>query len=173
MTGPTTKPETTQDSAKPVVASSDEQTSLESHRRFRARLRGGHEVPPRDTPARGTALFHLRPDGAELDFELIVHDIRNVVAAHLHLGAQGVNGPIVAVLFGPVPPGGGRREGVIARGTLRTGNLVGPLAGHPLADLVAEMRAGHAYVNVNTDDGVPPADTGPGDFPGGEIRGQV
>jgi hypothetical protein len=50
---------------------------------------------------------------------------------------------------------------------------VGLLAGHPLADLVAEMRAGRAYVNVHTDDGVPSPDTGPGDCPGGEIRGQI
>jgi hypothetical protein len=26
---------------------------------------------------------------------------------------------------------------------------------------------------VHTNDGVPPTDTGPGDFPGGEIRGQI
>jgi hypothetical protein len=28
-------------------------------------------------------------------------------------------------------------------------------------------------VNVHTNDGVDPADSGPGDFPGGEIRGQI
>jgi hypothetical protein len=26
---------------------------------------------------------------------------------------------------------------------------------------------------VHTNDGVPPINTGPGDFPGGEIRGQI
>jgi len=175
MTGPTAMPESSQDPAKSAVTSTEEQTSLDSHRRrsIRARLRGGNEVPARDTPAHGTAVFRLRRDGTELDFELAVHDIHNVVAAHIHLGAPAVNGPIVAFLFGPSPPGGGRREGVIARDTIRSGNLVGPLAGHPLADLVSEIRAGRAYVNVHTDDGVPPADTGPGDFPGGEIRGQI
>jgi hypothetical protein len=35
------------------------------------------------------------------------------------------------------------------------------------------MRNGNAYVNVHTNDGVDPPDTGPGDFPGGEIRGQI
>src|SRR5262249_42264980 len=93
MTGPRT-PEMTPDSTKSAVTSSDEQTTVESHRRrsFRTRLRGGNEVPPRDTPARGTALFRLRRDGTELDFELVVHDIRNVVAAHIPPGAPGVNG---------------------------------------------------------------------------------
>jgi Zn-finger nucleic acid-binding protein len=36
-----------------------------------------------------------------------------------------------------------------------------------------EMRAGNTYVNVHTSDGVAPINTGPGDFPGGEIRGQI
>jgi len=35
------------------------------------------------------------------------------------------------------------------------------------------MRDGGAYVNVHTNDGVAPGNTGPGDFPGGEIRGQL
>jgi hypothetical protein len=39
--------------------------------------------------------------------------------------------------------------------------------------VVAAMETGNTYVNVRTNDRVPPIDTGPGDFPGGEIRGQV
>jgi len=35
------------------------------------------------------------------------------------------------------------------------------------------MRNGGAYVNIHTDDGIAPPNTGPGDFPGGEIRGQL
>ena len=50
---------------------------------------------------------------------------------------------------------------------------MGPLAGQPLAELVDQMRAGNAYINVHTNDGVAPINTGPGDFPGGEIRGQI
>jgi hypothetical protein len=34
------------------------------------------------------------------------------------------------------------------------------------------MRSGNAYVNVHTNDGVAPTNSGPGDFPGGEVRGQ-
>ena len=50
-------------------------------------------------------------------------------------------------------------------------NLVGPLAGQPLSAMVEALNSGNAYVNVHTNDGVPPAGTGPGDLPGGEIRG--
>jgi hypothetical protein len=36
-----------------------------------------------------------------------------------------------------------------------------------------QIGSGATYVNVHTNDGVPPPDTGPEDFPGGEIRGQI
>jgi hypothetical protein len=52
-------------------------------------------------------------------------------------------------------------------------NLVGALAGQPLSALIDALRNGNAYVNVHTNDGVAPTDTGPGDFPSGEIRGQI
>ena len=35
------------------------------------------------------------------------------------------------------------------------------------------MDAGQAYVNVHTNDGMDPPNTGPGDFPGGEVRGDI
>lgn len=136
-------------------------------------LNGGEEVPARDTNARGNALFSLSDDGLTLSFKLIVANIDNVVASHIHIGPAGVNGPVVLFLYGPVPAGGGTLNGVIAEGTATGANLVGPLAGQPLSALIAHMTAGNAYVNVHTNDGVAPANTGPGDFPGGEIRGQI
>ena len=39
--------------------------------------------------------------------------------------------------------------------------------------VLAAIASGATYVNVHTNDGVPPPNTGPGDFPGGEIRGQT
>jgi hypothetical protein len=51
--------------------------------------------------------------------------------------------------------------------------LEGDLEGRSLGSLVRQMRAGNTYVNLHMDDGVAPPDTGPGDFPGGEIRGQI
>jgi len=140
---------------------------------FRTPLSGAEEVPARDTLARGFASFQLSPDGTELDYRLIVANIDNVVASHIHVGPEGVNGPVVAFLFGPAAPAGGRLNGVIATGTITAANLIGPLAGQPLSALIDQMEAGNTYVNVHTNDGVDPIDTGPGDFPGGEIRGQV
>jgi hypothetical protein len=35
------------------------------------------------------------------------------------------------------------------------------------------MSTGNAYVNLHTNDGVDGINTGPGDFPGGEIRADI
>ena len=138
-----------------------------------ATLSGAQEVPARATPARGTAVFQLSADGTELTYRLIVANIHNVVAAHIHLGTADVNGPVVAFLYGNQPPGGGRSDGVLATGTITAADLTGNLDGRPLSELIDAMASGGAYVNVHTNDGVAPTNTGPGDFPGGEIRGQI
>lgn len=136
-------------------------------------LSGDEEVPARETRARGAAIFHLSDDGTSLDYKLNVANIENVVQAHIHVGAFGVNGPVVVFLYGLVPAGGGRINGGIAAGTLRATDFIGPLAGKSMDDLLAEILAGNTYVNVHTNDGVGSPNTGPGDFPGGEIRGQI
>ena len=62
---------------------------------------------------------------------------------------------------------------MLAKGTITEDDLVGPLAGADLDALLAQMRAGNTYVNVHTNDGDGTPNEGPGDFPGGEIRGQI
>jgi hypothetical protein len=136
-------------------------------------LRGAEEVPPRETRARGAALLLAQNNETTLGFVLTVKRIRNVVQAHIHIGPKGANGPVTAFLYGPVAPNGGPEQGVLAIGEVTNASLIGPLAGKTIADLLVEIRAGNAYVNVHTDDGVAPPNTGPGDFPGGEVRGQI
>jgi hypothetical protein len=138
-----------------------------------AHLSARDEVPSNQSLAQGQAIFHLSADGTQLDYKLIAANIDNVVFAHIHLAPAGVNGPVVAFLFGPDAAGGGRFSGVLAQGTVTEGDLIGPLAGQPFAALVEAMLAGNTYVNVHTDDGIAPAGTGPGDLPAGEIRGQI
>ncbi|HEX9892287.1 MAG TPA: CHRD domain-containing protein [Gemmatimonadales bacterium] len=140
---------------------------------FVAPASGGEEVPARDTRGHGTAVFHLNSDGTELEYRLIASNIENVVQAHIHLEAPGVNGPIVVFLYGLVAPGGGRTDGILAEGTITVADLTGPLTGEPFSALLDAIRAGNAYVNIHTNDGIDPPNTGPGDFPGGEVRGQI
>lgn len=145
-------------------------------------LSAAEEVMPagvvNNSNARGNAIFHLNADGTELSYKLIVANISNVFQAHIHRAAAGSNGGIVVWLYPstattPGPTGQGRIQGVIAEGVITSANLIGSLAGQPLSALVTLISDGGAYVNVHTNDGVAPTNTGPGDFPGGEIRGQI
>lgn len=140
---------------------------------FVSPLSGDEEVPARDTKARGQAVYDVNADGTEIQFRLIASNIDNVIQAHIHLGPRGANGPVVAFLYGLVAPGGGSQNGQLSEGTITAANLIGPLSGQPLSALLNAMRAGNTYTNVHTNDGVNPTNTGPGDFPGGEIRGQI
>jgi hypothetical protein len=145
---------------------------------FGTPLSAAEEVPANSSTARGNATFQLNADGTALTYKLIVANIENVFMAHIHLAAPGTNGGVVVWLYpsttpGAGPLGGGRIDGVIAEGTITADNLVGSLAGQPFSALLDALRTGGAYVNVHTNDGVDPGNTGPGDFPGGEVRGQV
>ena len=101
-----------------------------------------------------------------------MENIDNVFAAHIHCGAVGVNGPVGVTLFMGTPAGGA------FDGTLAEGTIIAPDPGNAcgwadVAAVLTAIQSGNTYVNVHTNDGVPPANTGPGDFPGGEIRGQI
>lgn len=138
-----------------------------SSRNFRAHLAGRNEVPAVNTRAQGQAIVQISQDESSIDFKLIAANIEDVTQAHIHCGAAGVNGPVVAFLygFGPtVSP-----DGVLAQGTLTADDVISrpdsaacPGGVADFAGLVAKIRAGEAYVNVHTLDN-----------PGGEIRGQL
>ena len=140
---------------------------------FRAALSGSEEVPAHTTAAKGHAVFTLEKDGTEISYRLVVNNITNATVAHIHAGNPGETGAPVVTLYGPVAAGGGKKSGLLSSGTIHASDLTGTLAGKTIADLVAEMNSGHTYVNVHTDDGVGEANRGPGDFPDGEIRGQI
>ena len=153
-------------------------------RNFVTSMSGAAEVPIRDTNARGAAVLMLSADGTTISYRLIASNIDNVFMAHIHLQPQGTdpgaaNGPIVVWLAPTTTPdvtlplGGGRHNGVLATGTFTAANFINDLAGKPMSDLLTAIAEGRAYVNVHTNDGVAPPNTGPGDFPGGEIRGQL
>jgi hypothetical protein len=139
-------------------------------------LDGQAEVPVRETSAQGHLKLQLSPDGETLSYTLIASNIDNVFQAHLHLGPADGTGPVVVWLYPSAPPAvpiPGRHNGVLASGEITGDSLVGELAGESLSTLIEEIMAGNIYANVHTNDFVDPANTGPGDFPGGEIRGQV
>ncbi|MBI4330649.1 MAG: CHRD domain-containing protein [Chloroflexi bacterium] len=133
--------------------------------RFGADLSGADEVPAVDTIATGGVEFEVSGDGSMITFEFKVSKIVDVTQSHIHIAPAGSNGPIAVWLVPARPPLTlirGEVELEVKKGSFAASDLVGPLAGKTLADLVAEFKAGNAYVNVHT------AAHGPG-----EIRGQV
>jgi hypothetical protein len=136
-----------------------------NHAAFVAPMSGDQEVAdePVVTNARGQAVFQLR-DG-ELSYRVTVANLHNTRMAHIHLGEEGVNGPVVVWLYPDGPPFQlipGRFSGVLAEGVITDDDLVGPLEDMTLQDLLDAMVAGNTYVNVHTDQ-----------YPPGEIRGQI
>jgi hypothetical protein len=143
---------------------------------------------PQDSLAQGQAIFHIADDNLSFEYKLIASNIENAVQAHIHCGPPGVNGGIFIWLFPTVTSTSaltgptGRHDGVLAEGTVVSGatlnvrtvasSAVCPGGVANFADALRQIRSGNAYVNIHTNDGVAPTNTGPGDFPGGEVRGQ-
>jgi hypothetical protein len=126
------------------------------------------------TPASGTVSFQVSPDGRGIKVVGTLSRITNVSAVDLHMAATGSNGPTVDVLLSP-----GNGSGPLPHGPFRTvikaPYLTGPLTGQRLSSLVRAMDAGMIYVQVQTSNGVDPSSgpSFPGNYPNGELRGQV
>ncbi len=131
---------------------------------FAAHLSGGPAAT--DSKGQGQATVKFNADETELSFRLNVANIENVTMAHIHVAqTPGGNGPPVVWLYPDGPPAqliAGRSDGTLAAGTRTAADLVGPLQGQSLADLVVAIREGRAYVNVHTTQ-----------HPPGEIRGTL
>ena len=128
---------------------------------YRAHCQGANEVTPVDSQAQCQAIFQLTKDGSGLQYKLIVANAEFVTQAHIHRGFEGDNGPVVAFLFGFVPEGDSS-NGPLAQGVITNADLIGPLAGGTIEDLITLMESGNTYVNVHTQQN-----------PAGEVRGQI
>lgn len=116
-------------------------------RLFATALTGAAEVPgPGDPDGSGTALVTLNQGQLEVCFELTVEDIAPATAAHIHVGAPDVAGPIVVPLAAPTS---GSSSGCVAD------------VDRELIKAIRQNPGGY-YVNVHT-----------ADFPAGAVRGQL
>jgi hypothetical protein len=142
---------------------------------YAGKLDGAQTQPePIATPAKGTVELRVSADRKTIGYRLTVEHLANATTADVHLGAPNQNGPIVVKLW--TQGAGSKAEdfsGVLATGTFDAADLLGPMTGAPLTDFVDELEVGKVYVNVHTNDGVEPGNSGPGDFRLGEIRGQI
>jgi hypothetical protein len=129
---------------------------------FSADLSGGNEVPAVDTAANGSATFILSDDHETLHYRVAINSISGVTAAHIHLAPADDNGDVVAFLYNN--PDGASSSGLplVLVGSLTAADLIGPLEGLTIDDLVYEIMEHNAYVNAHTIA-----------HPSGEVRGQI
>ena len=134
---------------------------------FFAHLSGDEEVPSVDTNAQGVVILRSTDEFGlfnvmVFDYRLIVNNIENVFAAHIHCAPAGVNGPVGVTLFSE-PTNSGPVNGVLVQDSFIAPNVGNGCGWLNLDDVLDAVEADGAYVNVHTLPGVP----------SGEIRGQL
>lgn len=139
--------------------------------KFRLKLTGFQETPlTLSSPASGEFEARIVDNDTQIDWELSYRGIpTNVLQAHIHFGARAITGGISIFLCtnlgnGPAGTQPCPQMGTIS-GHIRAADVIGPagqgIATGELAEIIAAIRAGVAYVNVHSTQ-----------FPGGEIRAQ-
>jgi len=130
---------------------------------FTANLDGQNVVPPVNTEATGTSEFTLSSDGKSLNYEVYVTNIDDIVLAQVYQGQQGETGTAVSTLirFKELTPTG-PVNGLLTQGIITADELIGPLSGQQISDLIEIIGVNNAYVEVQTTE-----------YPNGEIRGQI
>jgi hypothetical protein len=115
---------------------------------YTAKLTSG-ESEPASAPV---ALLSLEFDASAgtLAFRLeVTTQLADPSVAALCEGPPGENGATILTLF-PGPSVAGDFTGVLAEGAVNAGDLVGPLKGATLEDLVRLLQAGGAYATIGT-----------------------
>jgi hypothetical protein len=154
-----------------AVGCDDDEPTTPAAETFRATMNGANERPdPRTTPGAGTAELSFRRD--TLRWTITMTGMANVTAAHIHIGDANTAGGILLGLTS------GTVSSSLITGFVTRAQFTAP--GSPnqavtFDDLLDMMRAGNqVYVNVHTRDTTLPAtQLQAGNFPAGEIRGQV
>jgi hypothetical protein len=138
-------------------------------------LNGYEENPDISTVAGGSFSARLSDDGASIHYRLSYSGLEgSVQQAHVHFAKAGVNGGISFFLCGttgfqpaaPAPAAPTCPQSGTVEDQIVAADVIGPTgqgieAGN-LAEILAAMRAGHAYANVHSTK-----------WPGGEIRAQI
>jgi hypothetical protein len=116
---------------------------------YSAELTGADSVPPVQTTAAGTLLLTYDAETETLSFILeITKKLTNPESATIYEGIPGTAGAAVYTLYvadeGVEEP----TPGILAEGTIVEMDLIGPLQNGTIADLIALIEAGNAYVSV-------------------------
>lgn len=145
--------------------------SRSSGRKYVAKMTSDQEVPPIHTEILGTIKLVATKSQQQnvLDYLLTVINLNGTITGvDIHIGKQGINGPIVAASRAAVAAASsssGARSTMTSSlviGTITNVDLRGPLEGKQISDLVKLIEESRTYANVSTEQ-----------YPKGEIRGQL
>jgi len=144
-----------------------------AHEDIDVKLKSYAEVPSVSSAAKARFKANINKAGTEMSYELSYSGLEgDVRQAHIHFGQRGVNGGISIWLcqtainvdptgLSPTCPQSGTVTGLV-----QAANVIGPagqgIAAGELAEILAAIRAGVAYVNIHSSK-----------FPGGELRAQL
>jgi hypothetical protein len=128
---------------------------------YTADLGGGNEIPALTTAASGTLTLTVAADRSSVEYVLKVNSIISLTVARLHEGQAGATGATIFTIYGG-PTKSGLYSGTIAKGSFTAADLLGPLKGKTIDDLVGLIGADSLYLNVGTQARIQ-----------GEIRGQL
>lgn len=156
-----------------AVACDDDDPTGPQPELFRATMNGANERPdPRTTTATGVADFSYVNN--VLSWTVTLNNITNISGAHIHIGGAAESGGVLLAL-GTTGAGGTLTNsgfsGSVAKAAFQA--PAAPNAAVTFDDILARMRNGTVYVNIHTNDPALATNNTQGDFPGGEIRGQI
>ena len=136
----------------------------------KTKLDGYQELPTLSSAASGSFKIRVRSDG--LHYTLRYSGFTTpVLQAHIHFGRTAMpNGGIIAFLCGPQPAAGDKPvcpqgQGTV-EGVIDAADIIGPaaqgIAPTELTEVIRALRKSAVYANVHS-----------GQYPGGEIRGNI
>ena len=132
-----------------VVASTDTTETAIQSGTYSALLTGAESVPAVKTAAEGTLDLMYDAEDEKLTFILkITKKLTNPTVATIYQGTPGSEGDAVYTLYVADDPNQGTYQGTLAEGTIVAMDLVGPLQGKTITDLLTLVEDGEAYVSV-------------------------
>ncbi len=135
-------------------------TSSEISAKKIATLSGDQVVPPVNTKATGHATFK-HPDSTTMNYKVNITGISHPTGVGVHMGKMGSNGDLIVDLMKQAKSQS-TDVGMSVTGSFTAQDLIGPMKGRTILELVDSMKSGDTYLSVDTDK-----------HPTGEIRGQL
>jgi len=102
------------------------------------------------TNATGNAIFTVTEDGNEVSYTVNTMRINHVTDVVLVFSTGGHANNVALLRLGSQHGATGPVNGLLVRGNITSSNLVGPLKGKHILDLVKDMLDGNIYLRVST-----------------------